>query len=504
MWTIKDRLDFYAKWMPDKPAIIDLNGAMTYGQYRQLVCRAATGISDDLKETYYGMAVVNRPIVVLTYRDRYSVIAMMGVALTHNFYIPLDHTNPDNRFKTLLEKIRPAAIIAEAEDIDRMRSFSKDVPVIDISNLLSSDIDEERLEAIAEDIIPSEPVCAITTSGSTGMPKVVLKSYESVRDFIPLFCVTFDLSKDDVFGNISTFEYDVAGKDIYASIYLGATMYIVPQGVFGADLIGALNDNKVTTLVWPVAALRNVVSLNAFSVDSPLYVKKVLFSGEAIQEDVLEAWRESLPDTVFVNLYGPTEVTYNCTYFVIDRDYTVIDQVPLGIPFSDQKVRYLNDDNEEIKTGERGEICISGVPIAMGYYFDKKRTDEAFVVGPDGQRMYRTGDIAELHQDGQYYFVGRGDNQIKHFGHRIELEEIEHYAKDIEGVTNAGCIFDEESDRVIMVYSGEIDERDLVSELAIDLPKYMMPNQYILMDDIPLTQNGKIDRKAVKRELLDK
>ncbi len=497
VWTIRGNLEYYGRAKHDEPAIIDSDGVLTYGEYFGGVWSIATSILHRLNDHYNGDVPSNRPIIVFAYRNRLSVLAMMAVTLTRNFYIPLDPGNPGHRILMLLEKIRPAAILASGEDLDRMRSFTDDIPLMDIEELLAGEADHDLIRKVSSEVEPNDPICAIPTSGSTGIPKVVLKSHESVVDFISLFCETFSLTGKDVFGNQSSFEYDVAGKDIYSALYLGATLYIAPRGTFGTSLIAELNAHKVTVLVWPVAAMRSLVSLDAFSVDSPLYVKKVLFSGEAIPTEVLSAWREAMPDTVFVNLYGPTEVTYNCTYFVMDHSYTVIDRVPLGRAFSDQTVRYIGENGQDIKTGERGEICVSGVPVALGYYSDIKHTEEAFSVDENGVRTYRTGDIAELASDGQYYFIGRQDNQIKHIGHRIELEEIEHYAGEVEGVEEAGCIYDEEDDRIICIYIGDVDSKTLASELSIDLPKYMLPNKYVKVDEIPLTQNGKIDRKTI-------
>ena len=162
---------------------------------------------------------------------------------------------------------------------------------------------------------------------------------------------------------------------------------------------------------------------------------------------------------------------------------------------------YLNEENREIGPGETGEICVRGTCLAMGYYRDPERTAAAFVQNPMNSRypelIYRTGDLAELREDGQYYFAARKDFQIKHMGHRIELEEIERYVHLTDGVLRACCLFDERKNRILAFYVGDAEKTDIILQMKQHLPKYMIPNVFIRIEQMPLNKNGKTDRKKL-------
>lgn len=218
---------------------------------------------------------------------------------------------------------------------------------------------------------------------------------------------------------------------------------------------------------------------------------------------MLNVWRNYLPEATYVNLYGPTEITCNCLYYVIDREFGITEKLPLGVPFRNEEVLYLNDQNQPIQTGEIGEICVLGTCLGLGYYRNPEKTAQAFVQNPLNDKypelMYRTGDLAELREDGQYYFAARKDFQIKHMGHRIELEEIETFMNAVDGVTRVSCLFDEVKNKIVACYTGSMDRKQIVEGLREDLPKYMIPNIFLQMDELPINKNGKIDRQKLRK-----
>ncbi len=377
-------------------------------------------------------------------------------------------------------------------------------PVIEYSELLAHAIDENEIDAVRLGCLDTDPLYVMCTSGSTGVPKGVLISHRSVMDFIPVFCKTFAFDEHEIFGNQAPFDFDVSVKDIYSTLYCGASMYIIPRVCFSMPklLVKTLDEQKITAIIWAVSALCIAAGVNAFKNLVPRYLKKILFSGEVMPIKMLNIWRSYYPNAMFVNLYGPTEITCNCLYYIIDREFENTDKLPLGIPFENEGVLYLNEKNEPIKTGECGEICVVGTCLALGYYRNPEKTAAAFVQNPLNnrypQRMYRTGDMAELAENGEYYFAARKDFQIKHMGHRIELEEIETHLNAIDGVTRASCLFDGEHNKIVAYYVGALDKKSIIDHLKERLPKYMIPNIILSVEALPLNKNGKIDRQALK------
>ena len=331
-------------------------------------------------------------------------------------------------------------------------------------------------------------------------------SHRSVIDFIQHFTDLFHITQDDVIGNQAPFDFDVSVKDIYSALKTGATMEIIPKKLFSipTGLLDYLCDRKITTAIWVVSALCIITTLKGFTYRIPSHLNKILFSGEVMPVKHLNTWRSYLPDALFVNLYGPTEITCNCTYYVVDREFEPGTPIPIGVPFPNETV-FLLDENNRLVTepGQNGELCVAGTALALGYYRDPKRTVTAFVQNPLNpcypEIIYRTGDLACYGRDGLLYFNGRKDFQIKHMGHRIELGEIEAALETVEGVDRAVCLFLEEKNKIAAFYEGAAVKRDIAVGLEHLLPRYMFPALYRNLTELPRTKNGKVDRQALRR-----
>lgn len=483
---------------PEKTAFQDSEKSITYGE----LWKQAEGTAAMLIRTF---SRINEPVAVIIDRNVESICAFMGIAMSRNFYVPIDGDQPAARIHTILEQMQPFAVIT-AKPLPDGVQVPDGISVIPYGALYADEAGKELIETVRKTAMDTDPLYAICTSGSTGTPKGVLISHRSVMDFIPVFVKTFDLSENEIFGNQAPFDFDVSVKDIYSTLYCGATMYIIPKVCFSMPkkLMDVLDEQKITTIIWAVSALCIVAGVNAFKYKIPLMLRKIMFSGEVMPVKMLNIWRAYLPEAVYVNLYGPTEITCNCMYYIIDREFEVTEKLPLGIPFENEGVFFLNEDNRPIKKGETGEICVTGTCLALGYYRNPETTRSVFVQNPLNQRypekMYRTGDLATLSENGEYYFAARKDFQIKHMGHRIELEEIEKHINAIPGVIRCVCIFDSERNKIIAFYTGDTDKTEIISGLKKYLPKYMIPNVYQKMESLPITKNGKIDRQALKKQ----
>ena len=494
--TVLDYLEKSAAQYPDKTALIDDTGSMTFSDLKDAASRIASGL---IRRT----GLVNEPVVVLVDRCIAGIAAFLGVAMSHNFYVPVDAGQPAGRLQAIVGVVQPAAVISLADASAELQETVK-VPVYEYRTLIGEAPDEALLKEARGTILDTDPLYAVCTSGTTGVPKAVIKSHRSVTAFIPVFAETFGFRENDVFGNQSPFDFDVSAKDIYSCLYLGASLFVIPRVCFAMPklLVEALDDRHVTTLIWSVSALCVAAGINAFKHRVPAHIRQVLFSGEVMPIKMLNIWRSYYPDARFVNLYGPTEVTGNSLYYVVDRPFELHEQLPLGRPFPNSRVLFLDENGREIGPGGQGEICLLGTSLALGYYRNPEKTAASFVQNPLNdrypERMYRTGDLAELRDDGNYYFAARKDFQIKHMGHRIELEELETFLNAADGVTRAACLFDRDRGKIVACYTGDADKVDIIASLKKDLPKYMIPNIYIRLDRMPLTNSGKTDRRAIQ------
>ena len=263
-----------------------------------------------------------------------------------------------------------------------------------------------------------------------------------------------------------------------------------------------LDENGVTSLTWAVSAMCFVSMMGGLEYRVPRRIRRVLFSGEVMPPKQLARWRAQLPNALYANLYGPTEITCNCSYFVVERDYAKDETIPMGKPFPNERVFLLDEDNRLVTEPHvRGEVCVSGTALGLGYLGDTQRTSLSFVQNPTNNRwlepIYRTGDLATFDEDGNLVYSSRKDFQVKHMGQRIELGEIEAQAQAQDGIARACCVYDARRHAIHLFYLGEKDEREVAQGLLELLPSYMVPNQLHRVPEMPLTKNGKIDRAAL-------
>ena len=379
-------------------------------------------------------------------------------------------------------------------------------------------------QAMRSGLIDTDPLYAIFTSGSTGVPKGVLVSHRSVLDLTEAFGETFGFAEDAVFGNQAPFDFDVSVKDIYNAMHCGGRVEVVPHRMFvmPAMLMEYLASHGINTIIWAVSALRIVSDLKALDqmqTSVPVDLRHIMFSGEVMPVKSINYWIRFFPDAVYVNLYGPTEITCNCTYHILDRHYENDELIPIGKSFPNKRVFLLERPEEDgdseaeapavpriIPVTEpdcRGEICVEGTGVALGYWNNPARTAESFTARPGApatlNRIYRTGDLGYYNKDGDLMFAARADNQIKHMGHRIELGEIEAALNAIDFIDVACCFYDQKKEKIICVYQAEEDRRkQIIQALSDRLPKDMRPNRYLRMEQMPLNAHAKIDRRLLR------
>ena len=483
-----------------KIAVIEENKNITYKELVENSKKVGSSLITDI--------LPREPVAIVMEKGINALISFFGTIYAGGFYCLLNPELPTARLEKILEKLEAKVIITEKENINIAREIGKENKILLIEDVLKNKINFEELKRIREQTLDVDPLYANFTSGSTGIPKGVLVGHRSVIDFINIFTEKFNINNNDIIGNQAPFDFDVSVKDIYSSIKTGATLVIIPKKMFSrpANLLDYLCDNNVTTLIWAVSALCLITTFHGLDYKVPEKINKILFSGEVMPIKHIKEWIEHLPNATYVNLYGPTEITCNCTYHIVEKKLEYEKQIPVGKAFDNEQVFLLDEENKLITDNEKiGEICVKGTALALGYYRDKKQTEDKFIQNPLNDRyidmIYKTGDMGYIGKDDNLYFCGRKDFQIKHQGHRIELEEIDRAMEKIEGIERACCIYKEEKSKIYGFYVGKIDKIQLHEQLKKDLPVYMIPNVLKQIEEFPLSKNGKIDRKKLMEEM---
>ena len=354
----------------------------------------------------------------------------------------------------------------------------------------------------------TDPAYTVFTSGSTGVPKGVVANHRSVIDYIEQLSEILHISGDTVFGNQAPFYVDACLKEIYPTLKYGAKTVLIPRKKFRfpVELVNFLNEQKINTICWVTPALTMISALNTFEAVKPGYLRTIAFGSEVFQTAQFRIWAENVP-AEYINLYGPTECTGMSAYYRVSREIREDEVIPIGRAFPNTGIFLLGEkengeylispENEE----EQGEIIIHGTCVTMGYYADQEKSSTVFVQNPlqkhYPEMVYRTGDIGR-YQNGELVFVSRKDNQIKHMGHRIELGEIETVTGRIENVFSCACIYSEKDRKIVLYYTGLLQPGELKKKLKEKLPSYMLPSGIYRLEELPLTLNGKTDRKRLK------
>lgn len=493
--TVLDYLEVTEKRIPDTVALADENESITFGQFYAYVQSVATAIS------HYGF--VSKPIAVFTEKSVRSVTAFLGVVMSGNYYVPIDVTMPSQRIAAIIDVLDPAMVIYNEKDSEKAKNIFDPIPLLAVEETLNIDPDLVILDNIRKNIIDTDPLYILFTSGSTGTPKGVVISHRSVIDYTEWVSETFGIDETNVFGNQAPFYFDNSVLDIYQMLKNGARLEIIPERLFAfpVELLSYMNSHEINSVFWVPSALCHIAGLKALDTVRIAGLKLVIFAGEVMPTKYYNMWHKCYPNVVFANLYGPTEITVDCTFFIVDREFSDDEPIPIGLPCRNSDILVLNEQNVLVQDGEIGELCVRGSSLALGYYNNPEKTAQAFVQNPLNKSyhelIYRTGDLVYYNDRHELVYSSRKDFQIKHMGHRIELGEIETAASSLEEITSCCCIYDKGKSNIVLFYTGDIDKRNVKNLLKSMIPKYMMPQRFTKIEKMPLNTNGKTDRKIL-------
>lgn len=485
----------------NKTAITDDKNSVTFSEWNRFSRNIGTAIAK------VSGGALRKPVLVFVDRRIEGLVGFMGVTQSGNFYVPIDCKMPDQRVKLIADVLNPIAAITITD---------KDEKILDLidfqgarfryDKVISTESDDAKLAEIREQMIDTDPVYSIFTSGSTGVPKGVIIAQRGMVDLAEWLVNTFNFTSDDALGNQTPFYFDGSVKDICICLKSGATLHIIGKKYFTFPklIIPFLNERKITAILWATSAIVLIGNSDILSVALPEHLRLVTFAGEAMPAKQLKVWMNKLPSTKFVNLYGPTEITVDCTYYVVDREFSDDEFIPIGKPCHNKQILVLNDNDKLVKVGETGELCVRGTGVALGYYNNPEKTKEVFVQNPLNSlyedKIYRTGDVVRYNERGEIEFVSRKDFQVKHKGNRIEMGEIEVAINSIPEVTNAACIFDQPNDKIVLYYTTtDGQELDIINMVKDKIPVYMFPEVINLLKVMPYNMNGKIDRIELKK-----
>lgn len=497
MKHILELLDRTVRRWGSRPAFGDEHITLTWDEVDAAVQRVGTALAQ--------YSVQRRPVALYLDHEVPCLLAMLGTLAAGGFYTVLDTAQPPERVRRITGQLEPALLVTDAAHREAADALGLACPVVEMADALNAAPDSFALQTLRNESLDTDLAYVLFTSGSTGAPKGVAIQHRAVLAYSAWAAATFGIDGTTVFGNQTPFYFSMSVTDLYTSLRTGAQVQVLPRRLFSfpVQLLDYLTVHEVNTLYWVPSALGGVVRWKALDYTALPPLRTILFAGETMPTPYLNYWQAHYPGALFANLFGPTETTDICAYYIVDRAFSDDEPLPIGRACDNCGLLVLTDDGRAAEHGAVGELCVRGSFLAAGYYNMPDKTAERFCPNPlqphYPEVIYRTGDLVRYDENGLLQYMGRADNQIKHMGYRIELGEIETAAFGQEGLQSCACIYDAPKDRLVLFFTGRKGlEEDLRVRLAGRLPAYMQPTAYRRLQAMPQNQNGKIDRAALR------
>ena len=497
MKHILELLDRTVRRWGSRPAFGDEHITLTWDEVDAAVQRVGTALAQ--------YSVQRRPVALYLDHEVPCLLAMLGTLAAGGFYTVLDTAQPPERVRRITGQLEPALLVTDAAHREAADALGLACPVVEMADALNAVPDSFALQTLRNESLDTDLAYVLFTSGSTGAPKGVAIQHRAVLAYSAWAAATFGIDETTVFGNQTPFYFSMSVTDLYTSLRTGAQVQVLPRRLFSfpVQLLDYLTVHEVNTLYWVPSALGGVVRWKALDYTALPPLRTILFAGETMPTPYLNYWQAHYPGALFANLFGPTETTDICAYYIVDRAFSDDEPLPIGRACDNCGLLVLTDDGRAAEPGAVGELCVRGSFLAAGYYNMPDKTAERFCPNPlqphYPEIIYRTGDLVRYDENGLLQYMGRADNQIKHMGYRIELGEIETAAFGQEGLQSCACIYDAPKDRLVLFFTGRKGlEEELRVRLAGRLPAYMQPTAYRRLQAMPQNQNGKIDRAALR------
>ncbi|MCP5052937.1 MAG: amino acid adenylation domain-containing protein, partial [bacterium] len=436
------------------------------------------------------------PVALLVKPSLEMLIGIFGILKSGGAYLPIDPDYPQDRIDYMLMDSGAGVLVSRLDGLSVKRLDASSEPTVKPSN--------QRNKTIK----PSNLAYIIYTSGTTGRPKGVMIEHKNVVRLLFNSKCPFDFTANDTWTLFHSYSFDFSVWEIFGALLYGGRLIVIPKTVARdrETYLELLKTRKVTVLNQTPAAFYHLsdIEVEVPTGNNELTLRYVIFGGEALHPAKLKAWKEKYPETKLVNMYGITETTVHVTYKEITMREIRQNISNIGVPLPTLTTYVVDRNQQLLPVGVPGELVVGGDGVARGYLGKPRLTQRKFIANPykAGDIMYRSGDLVKLLENGELEYLGRIDDQVKIRGYRIELGEIQVRLKTHRDIKEAAVVVrgkekEESSLCAYIVSLREPDVPELRGYLAQKLPDYMIPSYFVRIQRIPLTPNGKIDRKAL-------
>jgi len=492
---------------PDKPGVCCADDSLTFRELEEFTNAFSRALAE---------AGVSRGQFVPFFMEKSvrSILAILSILKTDCAYVPIDFKSPGQRMQSILRATGARVVIVDDES---QRVLEELIPAGDRPVVVNiSQFKPVNIAPVASQNLSIDVAYVLFTSGSTGIPKGVMIPHKAIIDYIEWCVEVYGLTDKDVISNHAPLYFDNSTFDLYCAFKTGATLHLVHEELNTVlpRLVTWLSTRKISVFFCVPSVLTLLLRSRRLKSDSFPAMRHLIAAGEVLPRDILAEWMDMYPHIQFTNMYGPTEITVDCSYHVLhDKPGKDMISIPIGKARTNMELFVRTGGGALSQAiGAEGELLVRGTSVAYGYLGDAERTQKAFIQNPLNpyfhDPLYCTGDLVRIDDNADFLFLGRADDQIKFLGYRIELGEIEASLVGIQGVREGVVVFNNsssESERelgALVSLDEGFDLDALRLALQVRLPGYMVPSRFCITDeDFPRTPNGKYDRKQVLKRV---
>jgi len=449
-------------------------------------------------------------IAIFNNKSPLGYATMLAALKIGVIYTNLDLTSPYERIKKIVERCQPKLLLFDIPCDFKNDLAQTGIPTIDLYENFAEQLKayDVSLPITTASVTGANGAYIMFTSGSTGFPKGAVITHANLINFIAWGQTTYNITSDDICTNANPIYFDNSVFDFYVTLFSGAQLVPLTNDITKDpfQLIKAVALTGCTSWFSVPSLLVYLMTTKVLAATSLPAMKRFIFGGEGFPKPQLKKlYTMYNPQAQLFNVYGPTECTCICSsHLISDKDFEDMNSLAtLGHLAPNFDYILMNEDGSK----QYGELCLKGPNVAAGYYNDPERTANSFIQNPQNNKykeiIYRTGDIVQVDDEGKLHFKGRVDNQVKHMGYRIELEEIESLLNTLSYVNEAAVIYERINESLgqivaFVALNTERDEKEVATDLKTLVPEYMVPKKLFIFKHLPKNQNGKIDRVALK------